>query len=210
MLYGYPGAGKTYFARQLPEHVQAAHVHSERIRGELFESPRYDQEENQVVNQLTDYLTGEFLGAGLSVVYDGNALRQDQRRALREMAAKAKAQPILIWLQIDPESAFARISKRDRRRADDKYAGPTDEATFTRIAGSMQNPQNEEYVVISGKHVFTSQLSTFLARLREMGLVQSSSTQEVNAKVVKPELVNLVPNIAAGRVDMSRRYITIR
>jgi hypothetical protein len=72
----------------------------------------------------------------------------------------------------------------------------------------MQNPQNEEYIVISGKHTFDSQLSAFLKRLRELGLVPG--TDGVNAKVIKPGLVNLIPNPAAGRVDLTRRNITIR
>jgi len=208
LLYGYPGAGKSYFARQLCDHLQVAHVHGDRIRGELFEQPRYDKEENEAITQLMDYMTGEFLQAGMSVVYDANALRAGQRRILRDLARKQRAQPLLIWLQIDAESAYARAANRDRRRADDKYAGPSDRATFERIAGAMQNPHNEEYIVVSGKHTFTTQLSAFMKRLRELGL--TPATNEANAKVVKPGLVNLIPNPAAGRVDMSRRNIIIR
>lgn len=208
MLYGYPGSGKTFFARQLAEHMQVAHLHSDRIRGELFETPRYDKEENDVVEQLMDYMAGEFLGAGLSVAYDTNAMRASQRRLLRDMARKLKAIPLLIWFQMDPESAFARLGKRDRRRADDKYAQPTNRAAFERIAGGMQNPQNEDYIVVSGKHTFDSQLSAFMRRLRELGL--APATNEVSNRMIKPGLVNLIPNPAAGRVDLSRRNITIR
>jgi predicted kinase len=207
LLYGYPGSGKTFFARQLSDHLQAAHVHGDRIRGELFDNPRYDKEENDVIIQLMDYMTGEFLNAGLSVVYDVNAMRVSQRRLLRDLARKVHAVPLLIWFQIDVESAFSRASNRDRRRADDKYAAPADRATLERLAGAMQNPQNEEYIVISGKHTFNTQLSALMRRLRELGLVPPSN--DVTTKVVKPGLVNLV-TAAAGRVDMSRRNITIR
>jgi predicted kinase len=207
LLYGFPGSGKTYFARQLSEHLQIAHVHGDRIRGELFEKPRYDKEENDVIGQLMDYVTGEFLNAGLSVIYDTNAMRAGQRRVLRDMARKHHAQPLLVWLQIDPDSSYARLATRDRRRSDDKYAGPNDRATFERAAGAMQNPQNEDYIVVSGKHTFGTQLSAIMKRLRELGLVPT--TTEVSAKVVKPGLVNLVPNVS-GRVDMSRRNIMIR
>jgi predicted kinase len=207
LLYGYPGSGKTFFARQLCDQLQAAHVHADRIRGELFDNPRYDKEENEVIAQLMDYMSGEFLNAGLSVVYDANAMRLSQRRYLRELARKHHALPLLIWLQIDTESAFVRAGNRDRRRADDKYAAPSDRATVERVAGAMQNPQNEDYIVISGKHTFNTQLSALVRRLKELGLVPTNN--EVSAKVVKPGLVNLV-TAAAGRVDMSRRNIVIR
>ena len=207
LLYGFPGSGKTYFARQLCEHFQAAHVHGDRIRAELFEQPRYDREENEVINHLMDYMTGEFLNAGMSVVYDANAMRLTQRRLLRDMARKSGAQPILIWQQIDVESSYQRASKRDRRKADDKFSPAVDRQTFERIASGMQNPQNEEYIVISGKHVFGTQLSALMKRLQELGLV---ATSETNAKLVKPGLVNLIPKPIAGRVDMSRRNIVIR
>lgn len=207
MLYGFPGSGKTYFARQLCEHFQAAHVHGDRIRSELFEQPRYDREENEVIAHLMDYMTGEFLNADMSVVYDTNAMRLSQRRQLRDLARKAGAQTVLIWFQIDLDSAFTRASKRDRRKADDKFSPAVDRQTFERIASGMQNPQNEDYVVISGKHTSGTQLGIFVKRLRELGLV---TINETNAKLVKPGLVNLIPNPAAGRVDMSRRNIVIR
>lgn len=207
-LYGFPGSGKTYFARQLCEHVQAAHVQGDRIRNELFEQPRYDKQENEVIAQLMDYMTEEFLNAGISVVYDANAMRLSQRHNLREMARKAHAQPLLIWLQVDAEGSYQRTTQRDRRRSDDKYAASYDRLTFDGIVGRMQNPQpTEDYVVISGKHVFKTQYSAVMKKLHELNLISSN---EVVSQVAKPGMVNLIPNPTAGRVDMTRRNIMIR
>ena len=203
MLYGFPGSGKSYVARQLASHIQAAHVQGDRIRNELFETPRYDQQENAVVAQLMDYMTEEFLNAGISVIYDANALRSAQRHALRDIARKAHAQPLVVWLQIDAESAYARTQQRDRRKADDKYAPLMDRNNFNAVLTQMQNPaMSEDYVVISGKHVFSTQLSAIMKKLHDMNLILSDG---VSSGVVKPELVNLVPNPNSGRVNMARR-----
>jgi predicted kinase len=208
MLYGYPGAGKTYFARQLCENLQAAHVQGDRIRGELFAEPRWDAQENGVVNQLMEYMAGEFLAAGMSVVYDTNAMRASQRRALREMAHKAGASPVVVWFQIDLESAFTRTVKRDRRRNDDRFAAPMSQEAFKNIVSHMQNPENtEQYIVISGKHLFSTQLSATMKRLHQLKMI---SSEDMTNRVVKPGMVNLVPQPTTGRVDQSRRNIIIR
>jgi len=208
LLYGFPGSGKTFFARQLCEQLVAVHVHGERIRAELFEQPTYSKEETHVVNSIMLYMTGEFLNAGVSVVFDTNAMRLAQRRAMRNMATKAGAETVLAWLQIDPESAFARASQRDRRKTDDKYSRPLDRAAFDALVGGMQNPHpTERYQVISGKHIFTTQKSAILRHLLDRGLINLDPNA---GQMSKPGMVNLVPNPAAGRVDMSRRNITIR
>lgn len=207
LLYGYPGAGKTHFAGQLANSLSAAHLQSDRIRHELFESPKYDKEENEVVEHLSQYMAQEFLKAGVSVIYDSEASRLSQRRALRDVARKANAKPVLIWLQIDQDSAEQRLNSRDRRKSEDKYAKAYDKASFADYIGRMQNPSNEDYIVISGKHTFNTQKGAVIKKLYEQGII---SSETATANVVKPGLVNLVPNPQAGRVDMSRRNIIIR
>lgn len=204
MLYGFPGSGKSYFARQLAENMQIAHIQGDRIRSELFTEPRYDKQENAIVTQLMNYMAEEFLSAGVSVIYDDSLVRISQRMAVREMARKKHAQPLLLWFQIDADSSFARLDKRDKRRTEDKYARDYSEQTYGKLLGYMQNPNNEDFIVLSGKHTFPSQKSAVFKRLSELGLINNATTQ---LNVVKPGLVNLVPG---GRVDMSRRNILIR
>src|SRR5205809_7002536 len=121
MLYGFPGSGKTYFARQLSENMQVAHLQADRIRSELFEEPRHDRRENEIVAQLMNYMAEEFLAAGVSVIYDTNAMRARQRHDLRALARRGGAKSLVVWFQMDQDTAFLRNVKRDRRRADDKY-----------------------------------------------------------------------------------------
>lgn len=205
-LYGYPGSGKSYVARNLADEIQLAVVSSERIRNELFQNPRYDAQENAIVTHLMDYMCEEFLTAGVSVAYDTNALRVSQRRRLREIARKHKAEYLLIWLQIDMDSAFTRTQDRDRRTSDDKYSEPQTRASFERQMSGMQNPEGEDYTVISGKHTFSTQKSAIINRFYQTGLIGSGDVQH---SVAMPELVNLVPNPRAGRVDLSRRNISV-
>jgi len=208
MMYGYPGAGKTHLARQLSETLNAAHVHGDRIRGELFTEPRYDKQENELVDHLMLYMAEEFLNAGVSVVFDTNAARFTQRRELRNIARKTKSEQLLVWLQIDAESAYARLGNRDRRKSDDKYAAPYTQASFTSYIQTMQNPKNEDYVVVSGKHTYNTQRSAVIKKLYELGAI---AIDNASNGVVKPGLVNLVPNqLRGGRVDNTRRNILIR
>lgn len=205
MLYGFPGSGKSYFARQLAENMQIAHIQGDRIRGELFSEPRYDKQENTIVAQLMNYMTEEFLSAGVSVIYDENISRTSQRMLVRDMARRKNAIPLLVWLQIDADSSYARLPTRDRRRIEDRYSRDYSEISYAKILGSMQNPNNEDFIVISGKHTFPSQKSAVFKRLTELGLISHAASA---LNVVKPGLVNLVPT--SGRVDMSRRNILIR
>lgn len=206
MLYGYPGAGKTYLANNLCETIHAAHVNGDKIRYQLFETPRYDRAEDEIVDHLMGYMTEEFLDAGVSVVFDTNVVKKSQRRILRDVARKKKAQHALIWLQIDPESAFARVSGRDRRKSEDKHAQPLDRPLFDEMSARMQNPgHDEDYIVLSGKHSYPMQRTAIVKKLYDLKLIKP---ENVSSHVVKPGLINLVPS--SGRVDMTRRNITIR
>lgn len=207
LLYGFPGAGKTFFARNICEDMQLAHLEGDRLRYELFEEPTNDKRENEIISHVMNYMTEEFLTAGLSVVYDMNALRRAQRRQLRELAQRFKAKTLLVWVQVDTESAFARAGKRDRRKADDKYSAEFDRTGFEDFIGAMQNPEpGEDYLVISGKHHFKTQRNTLAKRFYEMGVMSSEAT---GLRLSRPGLVNLVPNVRDGRVDPTRRNISI-
>lgn len=204
VLYGFPGSGKSYFASRLQEHIHAVHVSADKLRNELFEKPNFDKEENTIVTHLCKYLTEEFLKAGVSVIYDGNSERTNQRRQLKELASSNKAGFVLVWFQIDQETAYRRTTNRDKRLKENKYARVFNQQQFREYISKIHNPSRDEnYLVISGKHSFSMQKSAFVKKLFENGII---AAENVPANVTKPGLINLVP----GRVDESRRNITIR
>jgi len=204
MLYGFPGSGKTKFSKNLSESVNIAHLDSENIRSELFSKPQYTKEENKIIRHLMDYMTEKLLNAGASVIYDCNDFaRLSERRSIREMARDNHSLPILIWMQIDPDSALKRIVDNKLKREGTKY----NKDVFDKAVQNMQNPQTEDYIVISGKHTFNTQHDAVIKKLYDLGAINAETATN---KVVKPGMVNLIPNHTAGRVDLARRNILIR
>ncbi len=208
LMYGFPGAGKTYFARNLSEYLNCAHINADKIRHELFEEPRFNKSENNIITHLMDYMAGEFLNLGSTVIYDTNMIRKSQRRIMKALAQKRATKTLLVWFQLDPETAYNRLTKRDKRKTDDKYAKEYSQEDFREYTARMQHPdQTEDFVVVSGKHSFASQKTAIFNKFLDLGLMEAEIYQN---NVAKPGLINLVPKTLNGRVDMSRRNIDIR
>lgn len=208
-FYGAPGSGKTFVSRQISELFGIAHISAEKIRHDLFGEARHDKSEIQAINQIMSYMADEFLKNGMSVIYDVSLSRAYDRKNLREMVRKNKAQDLLVWIQVDLDTCWQRLQKRDKRTHDDKYAGDLTNEQFEQYVRIMQPPNNEDYLVLSGKHLFNSQKQTIMRRLIDMNLINLDALQH---KIPKPEMVNLVSRAQAqaGRVDYSRRSISIQ
>ncbi len=204
-LYGFPGSGKTAFARQLAQELNVAHLQQDRLSHELY-GQNSDKTAKPSRNAM-NYMTREFLRADVSVIYDADVYRLAERRHMRDAARQTKAIPVLIWLQIDPETAYMRGQKRDRRKADDHYAKEYTPETYEAVLHNMQNPDNEDYVVISGKHTFHTQQAAVYKKFYELGIFTPA---QLSQNIAKPALVNLVPQVHNSRVDLSRRNIHIR
>lgn len=205
LLYGYPGAGKTTFARQFCQEMPIVHLHAEKFKHEVHEASH--GQASGIAPRLLEYMTSEFLSSGVSVILDTPVHKKAERRRYAQLAKKAKASVVLVWLQIDYESAYARTQKRDRRKIEDRYASEYSESDYQSIINESQNPDNEDYIVISGKHTFQTQRGTVMKKLFEVGIL---SQEQAQSKVVKPGLVNLIPPSLGDRSEVSRRNIRIR
>lgn len=190
---GFPGSGKSFFARQHSEAIGAALVDSQRIRYQLFEDPEYSKDEDQVVIAIMDYMIEQFLKSGISVICDGMNHTRVRRHFLREIARRFNAKPLVVWVQTDINTAMHRAMNRDRRGTDDKFARVINDSEYKRISESTKPPQHEDYVVISGKHVFKNQHNAVKKRVDTLINPQTQTIKPINQ-------VSL-----GGRVDMSRR-----
>lgn len=200
-LYGYPGSGKTSFASELANATNLIHLYGEKISQEFFGQPYLNNKAN--TDKLIGMLADEFLGAGLGIILDVDSSKLRERKKVREFAKKHKAKDLIVWFQLDAETAFSRKSNIDRRKSENKYETSLSFSDFNDKIKTMQNPTDEQYVVVSGKHTFRTQKAAILKRLYDLSITSQAQTQ---ANLVKPGMVNLVPQTNLG----GARNISIR
>lgn len=194
LMYGLPGAGKSAFARQFAEAAHIAHVHTDRIRFELYDDANFSASENQTVLRLATYMAEELLKTKQSLIFDMHLPTQRLRDDLRKTAADLGGRTLLIWVQTDKETAYYRATHRDRRRADDRFSFNLSQAQFEQLSGGVSGSfkPSEHPIVISGKHLFDLQVKAVWRRLDQLGLLAD-----------KP-----APLANRGRVDYERRTLS--
>ena len=166
---GYPGSGKSFFARQFGEQYSLPVLSDERIRFELFENPQFNNDESDIVSRVFDYALEQLMRTGSSLVCDGSFLKLKDRQRIQDQAKKAGFRTLTVWLQTDINTSNIRARRRDRRNPDSKYAFDLNAVQFKNISESLQRPNDKEkFVVISGKHAFKGQSLTVLRKITDM------------------------------------------
>jgi len=208
-MMGLPGSGKSYTANHLADMLGLALISDNKVRYSLIKKPKYDKEENLVVLHMMLMMAEEYLGLGIPVMFDTGLNRLPLRKHIRELARKFKADTVLIWIQIDKETARLRtkITAKSVDGVTSSVSRLTDEV-FNNLVKSFQPPENEDYIVISGKYTFESQKPIIIRKLREQGLV---SDDTLKGHVPMPEMMNLAARaqMHSNRADYTRRNISI-
>ena len=166
MMLGYPGSGKTTFARQLAETYGMVRISSDDLRPYMYKDVAAirDTRNNPLVFGALDYMTEKLLDAGQSVVYDSNWNRMNDRKSARAVAAKRGAQAILVWIKAPLETARSR--EQERARAGEALAIPPER--YEQLVARLQEPtSNEKVILIDGVMPFTEQLQSFETQLSE-------------------------------------------
>ncbi len=110
LLSGYPGAGKTTFARALVEATGCLHVESDAIRRRLFPSPTYAPEESARVFAAAESIVEAGLSGGRHVVLDATNLAPRDRLRFLRLAARRDANLVPVRLVAPDATLRERLS----------------------------------------------------------------------------------------------------
>ena len=147
---GFPGSGKTYFARRFARQFKIEHLNSDKVRSELFKKPKYTQKEHDVVFDEMDRRAEKLLSEGKSVIYDANHIKRVFRRKYQAMAKKHKARYLLLWFRVPVNVAIRRTARR--KPFFDKWV-------VLRMRKATEPPaKSEPHVIIDGEKPYKEQV----------------------------------------------------
>lgn len=162
VMVGIPGSGKSFFAEHFATTFNASLISFDKIRTNLFQTPTRSSTEQAVVRRIADYMTGELLKTGRTIIYDGATESRTDRMNIAKLAKDAGYETLLVWVQTESSAAKLRATKPTR----DKTNLTTDQ--FDSIIKRFTAPSaSEKVVVISGKHTYATQLKIVLKNLVE-------------------------------------------
>lgn len=147
---GYPGSGKTFFARKFAKELGLFHLNSDRLRSDIFPKPSYTVAENAAVFRNMDYIADELLQRGMSVIYDANSTKRIYRKRLQRIVKKRGAEYVLLWFKTPVEVALGRIRKRDKIKSEimKRYQKVIDDSVLFLIKKEEEEPDKEPHVVL--------------------------------------------------------------
>lgn len=166
MTIGYPGVGKSFFARKFADMFNAPLVSFDEIRYELFNEITHTDDENLIVARVAGLQLRELFRTHKTIIIDGGHNPRVSRTELARIARTAGYNVLFVWVQADETTARARSIKRSSKNEDDAFNRALSHEEFDYQLRKFTAPTEfEKYVVISGRHNFPSQAKIVLKKL---------------------------------------------
>lgn len=174
MFLGYPGSGKSHFARQLSEKLKAVRLNGDSMRIALFKTAEAIEAhpDKTVLHQQTfgaiDYATEQILKAGYSVVYDAHHNRRSIREGLEKLADQYDALPLVVWVKTPYSIALERGQTREASADSRQLSEEKMRASMERHMANFDEPVGSEFViVIDGTADFGVQFESFQTQVQQ-------------------------------------------
>lgn len=168
---GYPGSGKTHFSERLAKKDGMVHLSSDEIRARMFEKPTFSIKEHKTVFDFRDFIAGELIEAGGSIICDSNFNFKRHRARMRGIAKRHGAQFAILWVRTHEATALKRVAKRVRfvSRGKKYLHRPLDEEVFNRLRDEIEHPtKSEPVIVVDGHKSFAIQYAQYKKQLRQI------------------------------------------
>lgn len=202
-VIGMPGAGKSFFARKFAETFNAPIVSYDYLRQQMFPEPAFSDDEDVLIAQIAGNEFSELLKTQRTIIIDGGNNNYDDRQALMKMAKKKGYGSLIVWVQTDERSARARATNRKPKREGDALnASMTDHAFDIAKASFMPPGKGEDFIVVSGKHTYSTQAKVVLRRFVTTQEPVSTHSQQPHQPGRSPQ--------HGGDVHPRGRSVTIR
>lgn len=149
-MVGIPGAGKTQFADKFADTFSAPYVN--------YHNLQPLSGDDDAIHTATLGILKQVMKSSQTIVYEGETDRRVERTELVRLAHQNGYQVIFVWVQTDPHTAKVRSKKQ------------TSDHNFEARMRTFSPPhESEPYVVISGKHTYSTQARMVLKKLTEGG-----------------------------------------
>jgi len=179
IFLGFPGSGKSYFAKQLAHKLAAVRLNGDSMKTALYSSYDYIRsngliaEANQRGFSAIDYAAEEILRAGHSVIYDANNNKRSIRKKHEALAEKYQALPIVVWVQSPAEVAKERATKRETAQDQPDFTEAQYEEALARATANFNEPDdNERVITLDGTIPFEEQYMSFATQLGALSITQ--------------------------------------
>ncbi len=168
LFLGFPGSGKSYFARNLAEKTNTVRLNGDSMRIALYGSVEEieKQANKKRINRQTfgaiDYAVEQILRTGHSVIYDAHHNKRSIRVGLEKLANEHDAITIVVWVKTPYELALRRGQERraapDQRRLSEEKM----KQTMERHTDNFDEPVASELVItVDGTMPFEQQFESY-------------------------------------------------
>ncbi len=156
VVIGIQGSGKSFFARKFADTFNAPFLEQS-----VFQLAARDE---TAAGQLMDDMIDELLKTNRSVVLELALSSRAERTELTKRLRSAGYVPLLVWVQVDVDTAMARAYRTTG----------TGQGEYRERGRRFSQPHaSERSLVISGKHTFATQAKAVLKKLSSPRPVQT-------------------------------------